>query len=200
MLDIKTRQTYLKELGMYSGAIDGIEGKGTKNGYKLLQNKYFTRARDKDGIYGNNTDILLQSAHNVLHNCKHFTLTEFRCKCGAKYCTGYPAVVDSYLAKDVESMRTKYGAIGITSGLRCKTWNKLVGGVAGSAHTKGKAVDIFNKNISYNLNNRKSAIDYFLTLPNSAMGYCNGYMHWKGSSPRNYKSGTMGISTHLQVK
>lgn len=200
MLDIRTRQVCLKELGMYNGAIDGIEGKGTKAGYKLLQDKYFTRAKDRDGVYGNNTDILLQCAYNVHHYSKHFKLEEFKCKCGAKYCTGYPAVIDPDLPRNLESMRAKYGSIGITSGLRCKTWNRLVGGVNGSAHTKGKASDIYNRNINGTLNNRKNAIEYFLTLPISVMGYCNGYMHWKGSSPKNYKSKTMGIAVHLQVK
>lgn len=199
MLNVKERQLRLKALGMYNGAIDGIEGAGTKNGYKLLQNRYFTRARDKDGIYGNNTDILLQSAYNT-HNSKYFKLEEFRCKCGAKYCTGYPAVVSPSLVNDLDKMREVYGSIGITSGLRCKTWNRLVGGVAGSAHTQGKASDVYNKAMNTTLERRKSAIDKWLTLPNSAMGYCNGYMKWQGRSATNYTSKTMGISLHLQVK
>lgn len=199
MLNIKERQIRLKALGMYNGAIDGIEGKGTKNGYKLLQNRYFTRARDKDGVYGNNTDILLQCAYNV-KDSKHFKLSEFRCHCNGKYCTGYPAVISKELVNNLDCMRDKYGSIGITSGLRCKTWNRLIGGVAGSAHTKGKASDVYNRNMNSTLNLRKQAIEHWLALPNSAMGYCNGYMHWNGRNATGYSSKTMGISLHLQVK
>ena len=63
MLSIKDRQIYLKTLGYYQGAIDEIEGPMTKSAYRTLQNKYFTRSCDKDGVYGKNTDILLQNAY-----------------------------------------------------------------------------------------------------------------------------------------
>ena len=62
MLNVKTRQTYLKSLGFYKGVIDGIEGVLTKQAYKNLQKTYFVRKSDIDGIYGNNTDKLLQNA------------------------------------------------------------------------------------------------------------------------------------------
>ena len=54
MLSVKKRQEYLKYLGYYKGAIDGIVGKGTKKAYKDLQNDYFFRSKDKDGLYGKN--------------------------------------------------------------------------------------------------------------------------------------------------
>jgi peptidoglycan hydrolase-like protein with peptidoglycan-binding domain len=64
MLSIKERQIYLKALGYYLGPIDEIEGPMTKSAYRALQNKYFIRSCDKDGVYGQNNDILLQNAYN----------------------------------------------------------------------------------------------------------------------------------------
>ena len=49
MLTVRERQEKLKYLGFYTGAIDGIEGVKTKRAYKELQDKYFFRAKDKDG-------------------------------------------------------------------------------------------------------------------------------------------------------
>ena len=93
MLSVKKRQEYLKYLGYYKGAIDGKVGSGTKKAYKDLQNDYFFRAKDKDGLYGKNTDILLQNAYNVKKYAKNFNLkTELSCHCKGKYCTGYPAI------------------------------------------------------------------------------------------------------------
>ena len=66
LLTIKKRQTYLKDLGFYDGLIDGKEGKKTKKAYQDLQNKYFTkklRPKDRNGIYGKDTDLLLRNAH-----------------------------------------------------------------------------------------------------------------------------------------
>ncbi len=141
MLSVRTRQTYLKALGFYTGKVDGVVGSKTKEAYRALQNKYFTRKQDRDGIYGTNTDILLQSAYNC-RDLKYFKLEEFKCTCGGKYCTGYPAVLSRSLVLKLDrTLRPKYGAITITSGLRCKTRNKLVGGVSNSRHLLGKAAD-----------------------------------------------------------
>ena len=141
MLSVKKRQTYLKELGFYTGKIDGKEGNYTRAAYLALQKKYFKRAKDHDGKYGKDTDILLQSAYNC-RDLKYFKLEEFKCKCGGKYCTGYPAVVNRNLALMLDNvLRPKYGSMTITSGLRCNTQNARAGGVSNSCHKTGKAVD-----------------------------------------------------------
>ena len=199
MLSIKTRQKYLKALGLYNGSIDGVEGKLTKGAYKLLQNKFFARRKDVDGKYGNNTDILLQSAYN-LKDSKYFSLPEFKCHCNTKYCTGYPAVVSKDLVDNLDKLRKWAGApIVITSPLRCLKWNALQGGVSSSYHTKGKATDIYCSKYSHSLESRKKMINKFLTYSNSNMGYCNGYMKYKGGSIIKYTSKTMGNATHIQV-
>ena len=141
MLSVKTRQKYLKELGFYDGKIDGKWGDKCRKATLALQKKYFSRKKDQDGVYGNDTDILLRSAYNC-RDLKYFKLTEFKCKCGGKYCTGYPAVLSrSLVTKLDKTLRPKYGAMSIISGMRCKRWNVIQGGVSNSEHTKGKAVD-----------------------------------------------------------
>lgn len=189
MLTIEQRQQYLKALGMYDGAIDGIEGVKTRAGYKLLQNKFFARAKDKDGYYGNDTDKLLQNAYNVKTYAKNFALTEFKCTCGGKYCTGYPVVIDINLLKNLQAVRDKFGATSITSGMRCTKRNAEVGGAAGSRHQSGKAADIHTA-ICYSGAGRQKVMSYWQTLPQQRYTYCN----INGSNPN------MGSSVHVDVE
>lgn len=200
LLSIKTRQKYLKELGFYTGEIDGIEGRLTKKAYLGLQTTYFSKKKDCDGVYGKNTDILLRSAYN-LKDSQNFELREFRCGCGGKYCTGYPAVVDANLVKNLQKLRSHYEkSVSITSGLRCKIHNSKIGGVKNSSHTKGKAVDIYVNNQSATLDGRKSIVDFWDLLPNSKYAYCNGYMKYVDKKATVYVSKTMGNATHVNVK
>lgn len=199
MLSIRERQTYLKYLGLYKGSIDGIEGRLTKEGYKSLQNKFFTRKSDRDGKYGRNTDMLLVNAYNVKKYTKNFSLSEFKCGCNTKYCTGYPAYLNINLLRNLQTMRNNYGAITITSPLRCSKHNANIGGVAGSYHTKGKALDLYNVRFSSSFTNRKYAIEKWLLLPKSNMAYQNGYMHYKGKSVTGYNAPKMGNVIHVQV-
>ena len=201
LLNVKTRQEYLKELGYYKGEIDGSEGPLTRKAYKDIQSDYFTRDKDKDGIYGKNTDILLRSAYNFI-NIKNFKLTEFRCGCNSKYCTGYPAVVDRNLVRYMQMMRTNRNkSITITSGLRCTTHNKKVGGVSGSGHTKGKAVDIYMTGVSNTHKGRVGLVDQWVTsYKDTKYAYCNGYMRYNGGKGFVYNSKTMGNACHLNVK
>lgn len=200
MLSIKTRQKYLKNLGFYKGAIDGIEGIGTKKAYKDLQKKYFIRAKDIDGIYGNNTEILLVNAERVKENTKNFKVEEFRCECNGKYCTGYPAMLDVKLLKYIQSLRNKYGALTVTSGLRCTKYNASIGGIRGSKHTQGKAVDWFTEYSFKSFENRKKIINWYANHCASMFyAYCDGYARYKHgteypSVPSMYKS------IHVDVK
>lgn len=189
MLAIKTRQSYLKALGFYKGAVDGKAGAKTKAAYKALQQRYFDRKSDIDGIYGNNTDILLINAYRVHIYCKSFKLDEFKCQCGGKYCTGYPVVLDSQLLCNVQAIRNKYGSTAITSGLRCSKHNAAVGGASGSRHKTGKAADIKNSKTATE-SGRKTVMNYYKTLPKYRYTYCN--------IGGNYPN--MGNSVHVDVK
>ena len=200
MLTVKQRQEKLKYLGFYTGAIDGIEGVKTKRAYKELQDKYFFRAKDKDGKYGNNTEKLLECAYNVKRYTKNFDLKKDKlyCRCKGKYCTGYPAIISIDLLKNLQAERDKWGATTVTSMLRCKTHNKDIGGSTNSKHLQGKAVDYRNKHC-FTLKNRKDCINYWFTLSNPRYSYCNGYYKYTNKSGTKKASG-MGISIHGDVK
>lgn len=75
----------------------------------------------------------------------HFAASEFKCGCGGRYCNGYPAgSMNSKLLSILESLRAYYGKpITITSGQRCTTYNRLVGGISNSSHKTGKAADFY---------------------------------------------------------
>lgn len=189
LLSVKKRQEYLKALGFYKGNIDGIVGAKTKAAYKALQKAYFTRDKDIDGLYGKNTDKLLQNAYNVKKYCPNFKLEEFKCGCKGKHCTGYPAVLDIQLLKNVQATRNKFGPTTIPSGLRCSKHNSAVGGAALSRHKSGKAVDMKNA-VSATVNGRKQIMAFWKTLPKWRYTYCN----INGSNPN------MGSSVHGDVK
>jgi hypothetical protein len=189
MLSVKKRQEYLKYLGFYNGDIDGIVGAKTKKAYLDLQKAYFTQKTDIDGIYGKNTDILLQNAYNVKLYCKNFKLEEFKCQCGGKYCTGYPVVLDIQLLKNVQAVREKFGSTNITSGLRCAKHNSAVGGAFASRHKSGKAVDITNAT-SKTVSGRQTIMSFWKTLPKQRYTYCN----INGDYPN------MGSAVHIDVK
>lgn len=190
LLTVKTRQKYLKALGMYDGAIDGIEGKMTKAGYKELQNKYFTRAKDQDGLYGKDTDLLLRNAYKVEAYTRNFDLPEFKCECGGRYCTGYPVELNTQLLKNIQAVRTKFGPTTITSGMRCQRYNdSLAGSIKTSKHIKGKAVDFANAKTD-TLSERRTVMAYWKSLPSYSYTYCNE----NGSNPN------MGNAVHVDVK
>lgn len=196
MLNVKQRQTYLKYLGFYKDKIDGIVGPNTKKAYRDLQNKYFTRKSDRDGIYGKNTDILLVNAYRVKYYTKNFKLEEFRCECKG-YCTGYNDYLSITLLKNLQKLRNKFGSTTITSGLRCVKYNSLVGGIRGSKHTKGKAVDTYNAGYG-TLNGRKKKVDFWIKMISSNYAYCNGYgrTKWRKTTP---VAPNMGNAVHCDV-
>jgi uncharacterized protein YcbK (DUF882 family) len=202
MLTIKKRQTYLKELGYYSGKVDGKEKKLTKQAYLRLQEDHFTRKKDIDGIYGKNTDILLQNAYNVHICCKNFKLKEFRCKCIDKkknYCTGYPAVMNPDLLKYIQEERDLNGSIKITSGLRCEEYNdEQKGSSKTSAHMDGDAVDYFNIKACLTHARRKKTVDRMIKKPKIKYAYCDDYARTKTKTTYP-NANNMGRSIHTNV-
>lgn len=193
MLDKKTREKYLSVLG-YSN---------DKKGILKLQTNYFFNKKDKDGIYGKNTDILLQNVYNIKTLCKNFDLISDKmyCRCRGKYCTGYPAVIDINLLRTLQNFRTTLGfSMIVESCLRCTKHNKNSGGASGSRHLTGKAIDISNKTYTNSLERRKVLSNKWVSwYPTSRYSYSNGYGNNKGaiSTP---KVPSMGISIHFDVK
>lgn len=73
---------------------------------------------------------------------KYFDREEFECHCEGKYCDGYPAEPSQILVQVADRVRKHFGDSAIvSSGVRCKTHNANVGGVANSKHLSGKAMD-----------------------------------------------------------
>ena len=73
-----------------------------------------------------------------------FTREEFRCRCGGKYCNGFPAEPSETLVRKAYQLRMNLGVpVTVVSGLRCETWNRIQGGVENSQHCDGTAMDIW---------------------------------------------------------
>lgn len=128
---------------------DGIVGANTIAGIKAKQKAW---GLTQDGIAGqkfwakaNGSSSSGSTSTASGGSSAHFAKSEFKCSCGGRYCNGYPAGnTSAKLLNILEKIRAYYGKpITITSGQRCATRNKQVGGVSGSAHTKGKAADIY---------------------------------------------------------
>lgn len=98
-----------------------------------------------DGICGVKTrNALNNTSHDSWEEIKHFKPEEFTCKCGC----GYNPII-LRLVKVLEQIRAHFGdkITIITSGCRCSTHNKKVGGVQGSKHVLGAAADFYIQGI-----------------------------------------------------
>lgn len=184
-MEIKRIQVYLKALSFYKGKIDGIKGVKTINAIISFQKKYKLKA---DGIVGKNTKKMLIKKYNLyLKNKKvskkakysfqknngeinwdkvknlGFKKSEFKCHCKGKYCNGYPSKISPDLVYVVIKLRKKYNKpVYITSGLRCKKWNRLQAGSSStSKHMSGKAVDFYIPNLT-NSNSKRNKIKSYL--------------------------------------
>lgn len=79
---------------------------------------------------------------NWWDNIAFFTREEFRCKCGGKFCNGFPAEPNQLLVEIADDVRRHFGAAAsVSSGLRCKVHNANCGGATQSRHMTGKAMD-----------------------------------------------------------
>ena len=158
-MTIKQRQHLLAYLGYYVGMVDGDWGSGSRAACTAFQQDFGGIVVDGHG--GTETDKALKHAvaydmfkvDNVVEETltgsfwdeiEHFTREEFRCKCGGKYCNGFPAEPKEALVRIADQLRKNLGVpIRVVSGLRCPTWNRLQGGVENSQHMYGEAADIY---------------------------------------------------------
>lgn len=73
---------------------------------------------------------------------KNFNSYEFRCGLGSP-CSCTTVLVDDKLVEYLQKIRDHFGkSVTITSGYRCPSYNKRIGGATGSRHSKGQAADI----------------------------------------------------------
>ena len=97
---------------------------------------------------------------------QYFSRNEFRCKCG-RYCDGFPAEPDRLLIEQAERVREYFGApVHVSSGVRCERHNANVGGVEGSRHKSGKAMDFRVEGQS-----AKTVLAYVKSLPDIRYAY-----------------------------
>lgn len=151
-MTVRQIQHLLAYLGYYSASVDGIWGKQSAAATARFQQDYGNLA--VDGIAGEQTrNALRQAVANSMPEKKvesgsfwthirHWNREEFRCRCGGKYCSGFPAEPDRNLVELVDDLRERAGKPAhASSGLRCTVWNQIQGGVSNSRHLLGKALD-----------------------------------------------------------
>ena len=152
-MTIKQKQCFLYILGYYVGEIDGDWGPKSQAAMESVRKKYpdlddaaalLEAVADWEPVIPEP-----ESTGTFWDEIEYFTRDEFRCKCGGKYCNGYPAEPDERMVRIADQLRKNLGVpITIVSGLRCKTWNAIQGGVSNSQHMYGEAADIYAKGAS----------------------------------------------------
>lgn len=149
-MTVRQIQHLLGYLGYYTGAVDGVWGSLSSAAASRFQQDH--GGLDVDGVPGAETQAALKLAvmegmperqeETYWDHIRYWTREEFRCRCGGKYCSGFPAEPDRTLVELVDDLRAAAGKPGIpSSGLRCTVWNQIQGGVADSRHLTGKALD-----------------------------------------------------------
>jgi peptidoglycan hydrolase-like protein with peptidoglycan-binding domain len=163
-MTVEQRQHLLAYLGYYVGKVDGDWGSGSRSACTAFQKTF--GGITVDGHGGRETDKALKHAvaydmfkvDNVVEETltgsfwdeiEYFTRDEFRCKCGGKYCNGFPAEPKEQMVRIADQLRKNLGVpITVVSGLRCPTWNTLQGGVENSQHMYGEACDVYASGMS----------------------------------------------------
>ena len=163
-MTVKQEQCLLAYLGYYTGQIDGQWGSMSTAACRAFQKDYDLTA---DGICGTMTQKILIGAvagtavkverpaeaeqeatdkpktGTFWDGIKWFKREEFACKCGGRYCNGYPAEMQEAVVKIADAARAHFGRPAhVISGLRCQQWNAHEGGVANSQHMYGEAIDL----------------------------------------------------------
>lgn len=160
------KQCLLRYLEYYDGDVDDVWGSESKKATKAFQK---ANGLSEDGVFGNATKkkvlehiyketgfkkkTTVSSTSNksgdFWDDIKYFKKSEFACKCGGKYCKGYPAEPQEKLIKVAERVREHFSKpVTVTSGLRCEKHNANEGGVSNSRHLSGKAMDFCIQGVS----------------------------------------------------
>lgn len=193
LLTVSQRKAIFQELGL---------GAYNKTNIKAFQKRYMLRKADWDGVYGFNTDNTLRTVYYVKKYTNNFKPEEFRCECGGRYCCGYPDYMKPAQLIHMQTIRDHYGKpITVTSGLRCKTWNKKCGGsIQNSLHMKGLATDFYQQGVTDTLKNRRSAVKYIKKLVNHHYTYGNGINSYGNCISATYMGNALHTDTNDKVK
>ena len=161
-MTVKQKQHLLAYLGYYVGNIDGVWGTLSETAMNAFKADF--KGLDTPNMPENDpkkalkravaydlfkTEPVKERTGTFWDEIEYFTREEFKCKCGGKYCNGYPSEPDERMVRIADQLRKNLGVpITIVSGLRCKTWNAIQGGVSNSPHMYGEAADIYAKGVS----------------------------------------------------
>lgn len=139
---------------------DGLAGPSTEEATKQFQK---TVGLQQTGIADTNTYTkLLEMKDEIIidvpsnsgswwDEIQYFTRDELKCKCGGRYCNGFPAEPKEMTVRLADRARKHFGKPAYcVSFLRCPTWNRIQGGVANSQHMYGEAMDIRITGVSAN--------------------------------------------------
>lgn len=160
MMTVKQIQHLLAYLGYYSSTVDGIWGSQSAAAASRFQRDY--GGITVDGVAGEQTqNALIQAVAKGMpqkkqpdsfwETIRYWNREEFRCRCGGKYCNGFPSEPDQTLVELVDDLREQVGRPAhASSGLRCSVWNEIQGGVSNSRHMAGKALDFSIEGLSGN--------------------------------------------------
>jgi peptidoglycan hydrolase-like protein with peptidoglycan-binding domain len=169
--------TFLKKAdgtSYYTGEVDGIYGRLSRKAIQEFQQDFCGLTvtgesdavtdqamihavafgipeRDPDAdpdVTDNNVGVKEETTGSFWDEIEYFDRDEFKCKCGGKYCNGYPSEPDERMVIIANQLRKNLGVpVTIVSGLRCKTWNAIQGGVTNSQHMYGEAADIYARGV-----------------------------------------------------
>ena len=187
-MTIEQKQCLLRYLGYYHGDIDGLWGKQSTLATAGFQDDY---GLEPDGVFGLLTEDMAKKAVAELvqpvapaepedpqgfwAEIKHFNREEFRCKCGGKYCDGFPVEPSEKLLRLADRVREHFGVpASVSSGIRCEKHNARVGGVPGSRHKYGTAMDFHLKGLPASV-----ALPYIQAQPDCNYAYAidSNYIH-----------------------
>ena len=148
-MTVEQRQCLLRYLGYPVGAVDGIDGKKTQAALAQFKAEYGVGEEGLPGAVAGMVPKLDKpntpdaGTGTFWDEIEFFTREEFKCKCGGKYCNGYPAEMQEAVVKIADAARKHFGKPAyVVSGLRCKQHNANEGGVANSQHMYGEAIDL----------------------------------------------------------
>lgn len=151
-MTIKQAQCLLLYLGYSPGSPDGVVGQKTAGAISAFQSDYGLPATGQ--LNETTCKMLLAAVAGTVSKVekktgtfwdgiRYFKREEFRCKCGGRYCNGYPAEMQEAVVKIADTARAHFGRPAhVVSGLRCEKWNEHEKGVANSQHMYGEAVDL----------------------------------------------------------
>ena len=154
-MTVKQQQCLLDYLGYDPGQIDGVDGPKTQAALAAFRSDYGMGAEGLVAAVAGTAAKVERPAEEeqaatdkpktgtFWDDIKWFKRAEFRCKCGGRYCNGYPAEMQEAVVKIADAARAHFGRPGhIISGLRCQQWNAHEGGVENSQHMYGEAIDL----------------------------------------------------------